>query len=302
MTTSAPAAPAPATNAPQAAKAPTAPAVDPKAPAPGAGTPPPATPEQKAEAKKWKLVVDGKEEEVDEPELVRRAQKAKGAELRFQEAAQLRKQLETVASTLKNPKEVFNFLKNEFGYDPKKLASEFLYENYVRPETMTPEQKKMAEIEQRALAAEEQLKQFQEKEQQAQMQVQVQAALESLNKEMGEALQESGLPKNPQVVKQAAAYMQIAMENGVQITAKEALAVVKDEIRESLKHFVTDLDGDKLEEWFGQDVTEKFRLQSLKKLSGNKPENAPPPQNSAPEQKPVKWLTEKEFDQRFKQG
>lgn len=102
---------------------------------PGAGSPPPASsapapgsPPAPPARQKWKDTVDGKEVEfeADEAELRHAYRKSKGADLRFEQAAQMRKeaaQLQRAREQLqqnlkKDPKAVLEFLREQGVEDP----------------------------------------------------------------------------------------------------------------------------------------------------------------------------------------
>ena len=95
--------------------------------------------------KKWKLKAGKQEREVtSEAELVRLAQLGIGANEKFEQAAKTRKQAEEVLEIIqKNPAEALTKL----GFDVRKLAEEYLAEK-IQEEMLTPEQKKVKEMEQ----------------------------------------------------------------------------------------------------------------------------------------------------------
>lgn len=252
--------------------------------------------------RKLKIVVDGQEQELEESEIIKRAQKATGAEKRFEEAVKIRQQHDALVNALKDPKQLWQILSSPaLGHDIKKIATEYLYENVVKPDSMSPEERERAKLAQEAEAARAELAEYKNREEQAKYQESVRQNLIALDKEFGEALASSGLPKSPEIVKRAAGYMSIALKNGARITAAEALSVVKEEMRESVKHFVNGLEGDALEGWLGAEIVEKLRLQSLKKIPGQVPAQTKTPDTTPSSVKaPNKFLTEKEWDQQFK--
>src|SRR5439155_16062490 len=79
----------------------------------------------KALARKLKLKVDGREEELPEEEVVKWAQMGRAAQKRFQEASEKRKQAEDFIRMLKE--DPISVLSNPaIGVDFRKLAEEYL--------------------------------------------------------------------------------------------------------------------------------------------------------------------------------
>jgi len=110
--------------------------------APVDGSPKKETVAQK-EMRKWKLKVNGAEEEVDEPELIKRAQMSSAANQRFQKAAEIEKHYQGMVEEFKtNPWKLFDAL----GLDADSAAEKRLIEK-LRYETATPEQKRLWDLE-----------------------------------------------------------------------------------------------------------------------------------------------------------
>lgn len=98
----------------------------------------------KPQPKKYKLKVYDKEEEVDENEIVRRAQRASAADEKFRAAAETEKKYSSMVENLKkNPWELFKAL----NLDPHQAAEQLLIEK-LKIETMSPEQRRAWELQQ----------------------------------------------------------------------------------------------------------------------------------------------------------
>jgi len=251
------------------------------------------------EAKKYKLVVDGAEEEVDEPELIRRAQKAKGAEKRFEEANRLRGQLNAILSELKDPKKVFSLLSRpEIGHDIKNLASEWLYENVVKPEQMSTEERIKFERE-RAMQENEQIKrerdEYKKLIDEEREKRETALEMERLDREMTKTLSQSNLPKTPQTVSRMAYYMKLGHERGVSLTPDDVLPFVKKDFEDSLKAMVGGLDGETLEAFLGSDVSEKIRKHTLSKVAGAQKQVIEKPSTGEDDKPKRRFLSEKDW-------
>lgn len=273
MATPAPAAPAP-TATPSQPAAPAKIDATPSAQAPKAGeqkqgTQPDAKAQAQAvaEAKKYKLLVDGADVEVDETELIRRAQKATGAEKRFEEANRVKQQLDAILSELKDPKKVFQLLSRpEIGHDVKTLASEWLYENVVKPESMPKEQYELQKMKAEFDQIKKERDEYATKYQTEQEQKETALEMERLDKAMKATLESSNLPRTPQTISRMAYYMQVGLQRGVNLTPADVLPLVKNDYEAALKAFVGDLDGDDLENFLGESVAEKIRKHTLAKV------------------------------------
>jgi len=114
-------------------------------PEPKADDTKPAAP-AKPERRKFQLKIDGEEKEIDidEEDLPRYIQKGLAAEKKFNEAARLRKEAELKIARIKqNTWEVIK----EQGLDPDELSEKYIIEKYEKS-NMTPEQRKLYEMEQ----------------------------------------------------------------------------------------------------------------------------------------------------------
>jgi len=293
MSTQAPVAPAPATT-----PAPVAPKVDAAVPAKPADVKPAEA--QKADAKvaadvkKYKLVIDGAEEEVDEPELIRRAQKAKGAEKRFEEANRVKAQLNAILTELKDPKKVFQLLSRpEIGHDIKTIASEWLYENVVKPESMPKEQWELQKAREELAQIKRERDELFNKDKEARETAEMQAEMERLDKSVKNALEGSNVPKTPWTVRRMAYYMQLGLQRGIQLDPKEVVPFVKNDHAEAVRQMAESLDGDDLEKFLGETVAEKIRKHTLSKLQTVK-QKSDPVITRGQDKKPV-YLNEKEW-------
>lgn len=193
--------------------------------------------EKKAEKeakKKWKLKVGGKEVEIeDENELIKRAQMGYSAEQKWQEAAQMKKELEGFIGTLQNnPTKALEMM----GFDVDELAKSHL-ENRIQEMQKSPEQlekerlqKELEEIRQEREKEKEEsrnreLRQMQEKYA-VEVETQISDALDTMKT----------LPKSPYTVKRIADAMILAFQSGkYDVTANDVLPIVEKQIKAELQ-------------------------------------------------------------------
>jgi hypothetical protein len=230
--------------------------------------------EPKPTPRKHKLKVDGAEEEVDEDEVLRRAQKYSAADKKFQEAAKVRKQAESFIRALKeNPKAVLS--NPNLGINLREFAEKVLWEE-LQEELVPPEEK-----ERRAEKAEleryrEEKRQREEAARQQEQEQLKEKYRQDWSKKFNEALEQGGLPRTDWTVKQMAAYMKQALANGHKhIQPADVVELVKSDWVQAQKEMFQHFDAEKLIEVLGADAAEKIRQHDLKKFRPPEPEAKP---------------------------
>lgn len=234
--------------------------------------------EFKKEIRKLKLKVNGKERELTEEEVIRRAQLAEAADEKFKEAAEKNRMAEQFLQALKsNPLEVLAH--PDLGIDVKELATQVLGEEYRR-QTMDPAELEREEMRQQLEAykqrEQEELQRREQEElttRQEQLRQQYQA---EYDKSITSALQESGLPKNPYTVKKIAQIMRDALEYGYDMDAHTAADMVKEQHLNDLSEMFGTLEGEQLISMLGPELAKKIRKYDLaqvkSKLAASQPE------------------------------
>src|ERR1019366_9855750 len=193
---------------------------------------------QEAIKKSYKLKVGGKDVDVDESELLKRAQMGYSADEKWQEAAKMRKQMDGFIQLLqRDPAKALE----QMGYDVDKLAEERIQQRIAEmqksPEQIEREklQRELQDMKDRDKAREDE---YRTKETQR---IQDQYAVE-LENDISSALDNNSysFPKTPYVVKRIADTMILAVQQGIatnnarlkNITAKDVLPIVEAEIRD----------------------------------------------------------------------
>ena len=232
-------------------------------------------PVQPAEAaKKRKYVVDGSEHEVDEKDLDTFVQKGLGADKRFKEAAKARKEAEMVLTMLrKNPMAVLEKVTKLGGGDARKVVEDWLWENHVKLEQLTPEQRE-AELNKRKLSDFEQ----QEKERAARAMQERDEKLKDhyrghYERDIIGALESGGIPKTSKTVARMAHYMAQALKIGVKVSAKDVVPMVRQDYETEFREMFGPANAEVLAKFLGDDGLKKVREFELAKLKqqGNRP-------------------------------
>lgn len=216
---------------------------------------------------RFKLTVDGEEfeEELDwnDKESVKnRLQLAAAAKKRMSEANEAKKKAyEIVSQFEKDPEGMLKRL----GPKGREIAEKYLLEQ-IKEDMLTAEEK-----DQRAkLTRLEQLeKQEKEREEKAKAEAEAKKEFElaqNYQNTIIQALDKSGLPKSPELVKRMAKIMHKNLDYGLDLTPEELSQELKKEVTGLLKSVIGSSDGDQLIALFGEDVAKKIRMSDVKKL------------------------------------
>lgn len=237
------------------------------------------SPKERAAAKKalksLKIKVDGKEYdealpfEIDENDeatkewLTKNLQLSKVSQKRMQEQSQLRKEAEEFINLLKkDPRRVLS--DPNIGVDLKKFASDIINEELENAQK-SPEQREKEKLQKEL----EELKASHKREQEEKERLEferLQAETEQkLDEEITSVLNTGGLPKSPYVVKRMAAMMSLALENGIDLSAKDVFPIVKKEIESEIKEMFGAAPEEVMEQLLGKDNISRLRKRSIAK-------------------------------------
>jgi len=212
-----------------------------------------------------KLKVGGKEIEVDEDELVKRAQMGYSAEEKWQEASKMRKQVDTFINMLQqDPAKALE----KMGFDVDALA-EARIQQRIEEMQKSPEQLEL----ERVRRENQEIKAEREKEKQELQNREIQRMQEQfavqIENDITSALDSSefGLPKSPYFVKRIADVMIYGLKNGKEISAKRAAEIVRDEVKTEWNEMFSVSSDDAFERLIGKDRLNKYRRSKIKPKS-----------------------------------
>ena len=223
----------------------------------------------KLSSKKVKRVIDGKEEVLTLGELEKGYGHSKVANKRFEEAAELRKQvasdkqkLERELSRLRDPEAARQILSQYLGEDGfSNLAHKFVADAF-RKEMMTPEQRK-ADEERRELESLRDLKKQREEEaNNAQFQAQVQQADAKITQDLQNLKAKIGRNIHPHEMDTLLSMLSKSLENGVDLSIDEAWAYTHKTTSEQFNRYLNEVDVNNLPKEF----VEKVRKASVATL------------------------------------
>lgn len=227
------------------------------------------------EFKKWKLNVYGKEEEVDEPELIRRAQKASAADQRFQKAAEIEKSYLGMVDEFKaNPAKIFEVM----GIDGHEWAEQLLIKK-LKYETATPDQKRMWDLESENLSL-KQRHELAEREQAAAKEAASAAQYNevksreanSIDNGVAEAIREAGFKKpTPAIVRKVAQKMLAyhSANDGELLDPKSAMQQVMADLRDEAVEVFGGMPEAEYEKYLPKEFTEKLRKHLISQVQSS---------------------------------
>lgn len=221
--------------------------------------------------KRLKLKVDGEEFEEDydlanEEQLRKDLQLARAAKKRMSEAQGLKKEAYQIIEQYKNDPIGLMKALGPKGYD---IAEQLLLEK-LQGEMMTPEQRQMAELQQKLARYEQQEKEQKEKAEQEEMQALEMKQAEHYQKVIIDALDKTGLPKDPALAKRAAFLLKKNLELGLDLDAADLAQEIKQEVIGTLKAVAGSSEAQQLLDLLGPDIAKKIRKHDLEQLKSKK--------------------------------
>lgn len=227
-------------------------------------------------ARRYKLKVDGVEEEVDldaldDASLVKELQMAKAARKRMQEAAEVRKSFKTFMEQLqKDPLSTLK-AKELGGIDVRKMVEDQILREYEESQ-LPQEQRQLREMERKLQEREQQLQAIEDAQRQ-QAEAAFNARVEQETEaELMQALEASDLPKNRETLAILAQVAKLNLQHGLELTPQQLAAEAKARIQRMHGIVTKSLKGETLVKHLGDDVVKeilRYKLQSAKEQAQN---------------------------------
>ena len=213
----------------------------------------------------------------------------KTSDIATRNAKQQEKLVKEIAEMIQtNP---FELLKRA-GYDPRQLAEEYLTQ--AIEEDMLPEnEKELRKVRYEKEELERQYKEELSRREQEQMDVAIQQAQQEISNNIIDALENSSLPKSPEVVKRIANYMLIAEQKGINVNPKQVIPLVEEDFRNLNAQILKSLDPTKRISYIGEDLLKQIRQDDLARLKTSQSQSS----QSVPKSKQPssKKITKEEF-------
>lgn len=271
------------------------------------------------------------DKEYDEPTLAKLIEKGNGADRTFQQSAAMRKEAERIVAALKSSPEAV-LLNKALGHNPSQLiknlvksalqngtplneiretVAEMMYE-WIQDEQMDPKERENRELKAKLDGIEKEKKAAEEAQKQEVIEKMTRDAYEKFNKDIVDALGNSGLPKTSYTVRRMAYWLDQAYKlkaeyaaKGVEVrepSAKDVLEYVKRDYETAIKELYGSADVETLVKLLGDDQLAKIRAYDVNRLKSQlpgaavaKPVSAPKPSEAS---KPVRNSAKNFFKQR----
>lgn len=193
--------------------------------------------------------------------LTKQLQLSKAAQRAMQEKSSFEQQVKQFFQGFKS--DTKSALK-QMGIDPKEFAAAVIEEE-IKNSQLTPEQRELEELKAEKRRLEEERKKEREEFEQKELERLRQVEYERIDNQITEALDSSDLPKTPYTVRKLAEYMLYGSQNGIELSAKDVLPIVREELLGDLKTIIESLGDDAAEEFIGKEVLNRFRKKNLAK-------------------------------------
>jgi hypothetical protein len=236
---------------------------------------------KKVDSDTYKIKVDGEEIEMSREEITKYAQLGKAGQKRMAEAAQIKKEaIDLVEMLRSNPEDILS--------DPAILGSrdevikfaQRILSNQMEEEMKSPEVREKEAAQKELEDLRKQIKDENESKSKAEYERLVAHEEEKLQTEINDAIDSSGLPASPFVLKRISDVLIMAAENNKQISPKQAMNIVKKEMQKDIAEYLKLSPDEALEELMGGDRIKSLRKKQLAKVKTQATETAAPSVNS----------------------
>lgn len=211
---------------------------------------------------------DGKEEEVDEDEVLKTYKERKNhqrvANKELQEGKAAKRQAEEFITKMKDKATLFDAIK-KLGHDPRKLSEEFLA-SVLDEEMMDPKDRELKTTKARLEEYEAKEKAAKEAEEKRLHQLEVEKYKAQFNEQFVEALKNSKLPANKHTVSRMADWITRASRAKETITPAEAAKLVEQDLERENAAILASADPETLVRLLGEPTLQKIRAYDTSKL------------------------------------
>lgn len=215
----------------------------------------------------YKIKVDGEEVELSKEEMVRYAQMGKAGQKRMAEAAQIKKEAAELIDMLRSDPEAILADPAILGSSDEviKFAQKILAKQ-LEEEQKSPEIREKEQLQKEVEELRKQMKEESERKQRDEYERLVAQEETKLQNEINEAIDSSGLPASPFVLKRISDVLIMAAENNKDISPKQAMSIVKKEMMKDIKELIGSSPEDALEDLIGSDRIKSLRKKQLAKV------------------------------------
>jgi hypothetical protein len=188
------------------------------------------------------------------------------------------------------------------GHDPRKFSEKYITE-IIEEELMPEEQRRTLALQRERDELERQLNEERTRQQQVQMDYLTEQHERDISTQIMQALDETTLPKTPDVVRRIGYYLMRSTQQNLNIPIKRIISLVKDDIYKMNQEISNNLTDEELMSFFGEEKIKKIRQLELQKIRKPQPFQSNGQQNNVPKKTKLdekKSLTRDEFRELIK--
>jgi hypothetical protein len=188
------------------------------------------------------------------------------------------------------------------GHDPRKFSEKYITE-IIEEELMPEEQRRTLALQRERDELERQLNEERTRQQQVQMDYLTEQHERDISTQIMQALDETTLPKTPDVVRRIGYYLMRSTQQNLNIPIKRIISLVKDDIYKMNQEISNNLTDEELMSFFGEEKIKKIRQLELQKIRKPQPFQSNGQQSNVPKKTKLdekKSLTRDEFRELIK--
>ncbi len=205
-----------------------------------------------------KLKVNGKEVEVSEKELIETYQKERAAEQRFQEASQIRKQLDSALQAMSGGDT--DQLVSLIGKDAAENLAEKILLDKINYESLSDEQRKILELENENNRFKSEKEKYEQERVERERVYAQNKAIEQIDTDFKKVFDDVGIKPTPRIVARMAEIQLAHLDsNGGLLDPKKAYELVQRDLHGEMGDYLKGLNYDKLTEVLPKDILEVIR-------------------------------------------
>lgn len=227
-----------------------------------------------------KVVIDGKEELVDEEAVFRDYQKYRAGDKLLKEAAMTKKQTQEFVKALReNPRAVLS--NPHLGIDARKLAEEILRED-IEAELEDPKERRLKELERYKEERDAKEEEERTTAEQREWEDKVNQEREAIATKLHKVLENTALAKDAATLRAAAYYMKQCLARGVAVEPEDIVTYLEGHQLGNYRATALQYEGEQLVKFLGEDVVKRIRDYDMAQLKAKRAEKAELKQRTDP--------------------
>lgn len=213
---------------------------------------------------KHKVKVDGKEQEVDYDELVKRYEHVQAANKRMEKASQYEKLFRQMQQ---DPWSVLE----QLGMDPDQVAEERLKKKIAR-EMMSEEERRLHDAEERLKQIEKERDEYKNRYSEYERRQAREVVRARIDTEITEAIEQSGIKPTPRLIAKVAELMLAkGQSSGQRVSASDVLKLANEHLTNDAKQYVTSLEPEDLMKLLPKKTLDAIRQNQVRQVVENSP-------------------------------